>query len=83
MYRLYHLHHILDFAQFVAYSMKLALCRFSKDTKDTHNSPLVNNVVLVFLLLTLNIFHTFSSVSIVDFEQENGNWERDCNLIVL
>ena len=26
-------------------------------------------VVLVFLSLTLNIFHTFSSVSIVDFEQ--------------
>ena len=30
----------------------------------------VNNVVLVFLLLTLNIFQTFSSVPIVDFEHE-------------
>ena len=27
-----------------------------------------NNFVLVFLLLTLNIFHTFFSVCIVDFE---------------
>ena len=28
----------------------------------------------MFLLLTLNIFHTFFSVSIVDFEQVNVNW---------
>ena len=28
----------------------------------------------MFLLLTLNIFHTFSGVSIVDFEQGNVNW---------
>ena len=27
------------------------------------------DVILVFLLLTLNIFHTFFYVSIVDFEQ--------------
>ena len=32
-------------------------------------------IVLVFCLLTLNIFHTFSyGVSIVDFEQVNINW---------
>ena len=31
------------------------------------------DVVLVFLLLTLNIFHTFSSLSIVDFDQLNVN----------
>ena len=30
-----------------------------------------SGVVLVFLLLTLNIFHTFYSVYIVDFEQVN------------
>ena len=29
---------------------------------------------IVFLLLTLNIFYTFSSVSVVDFEQENVWW---------
>ena len=34
----------------------------------------VVDAVLVFLLLTLNIFHTFSSVSIVDFQQVNGSW---------
>ena len=32
------------------------------------------DVVLVFLLLTLNIFDAFFSVSIVDFEQVNVNW---------
>ena len=36
----------------------------------------VNDLVLVFLLLTLNIFHTFSNVSIVGFEQVHLNWER-------
>ena len=34
----------------------------------------VIDVVLIILLLTLNIFHTFSSVSIVNFEQVNVNW---------
>ena len=29
------------------------------------------DVVLVFLLLTLNIFYTFSGVAIADFEQVN------------
>ena len=33
------------------------------------------DVVLVFLLLTLNNFTTFSKVSIVDFEQVNAGWE--------
>ena len=28
----------------------------------------------MFLLLTLNVFHTFSSVSIVDFKQVNFSW---------
>ena len=36
----------------------------------------VNGVVLVFLLLTLNIFHTFFSVFVVDFEQVNVSWDR-------
>ena len=31
----------------------------------------VNDVALVFLLLTLNLFHTCFSVSIADFEQVN------------
>ena len=37
-------------------------------------------VALVFLLLTLNILHFFSSFSIVDFEQENVNWETNREL---
>ena len=28
----------------------------------------------MFLLLTLNIFHTFSNVSVADFEQVNITW---------
>ena len=32
------------------------------------------DVILVFLLLTLNIFHTFSSVPVVDFKQVNVSW---------
>ena len=36
-----------------------------------------NDVVLVFSLLTVNIFHTFSSVSIVDFDEEvNVSWDK-------
>ena len=34
----------------------------------------VNNITLVSLLLTLNIFHSFSSVSIVNFEGVNVCW---------
>ena len=37
-------------------------------------------VVLVFLLLTLNILHTFSSDSIFYFEQVNVNWEELHNI---
>ena len=33
------------------------------------------DVSLIFLLLTLNIFHTFYSVSIVGFEQVNVSWD--------
>ena len=33
-----------------------------------------NDVVLMFLLLTLNILYTFSSVSTVDLEQVNVSW---------
>ena len=39
----------------------------------------VDDVVLVFLLLILNIFHTFFSVSIVDFEQVNACWKMIWN----
>ena len=42
--------------------------------KNTRTTSL--NVVLVFLLLTLNIFHFFSSVSIVDFEQVIASWDE-------
>ena len=34
----------------------------------------ITRVVLMFLLLTLNIFHTFFSVSTVYFEQVNVCW---------
>ena len=43
-----------------------------RKTKKHQNN--VINVVLVLLWLTLAIFHTFFSVSIVEFEQVNVNW---------
>ena len=51
-----------------------------RNTKKLRNIFKVNNknVVLVFLLLTLNIFHTFFRVSIVDFEQVNVNFVHTC-----
>ena len=36
----------------------------------------VNDVVLVSLLLTLNIFHTFLIFFFVNFELVNISWER-------
>ena len=39
------------------------------NNKDTRTTCLDVDVILVSLLLTLNIFHTFSSIFIVDFEQ--------------
>ena len=38
---------------------------------------LIRDVVQVFLLLNLKIFHTFLSVSIVDFKQKIVSWESD------
>ena len=37
--------------------------------------PSCNDIVLVFLFLTLNIFYTFFLVFIVDFEQVNISWD--------
>ena len=40
----------------------------------SYNKNTRKEVVLVFLWLTLNIFHTFFSVSLVDFGQLNVSW---------
>ena len=56
----------------------ISLPKIGKSTSSRSATAVFNNdyVVLVFLLLTLNIFYTpFSSVSIADFEQVNINWE--------
>ena len=48
------------------------MCEICSDlTIKTPNN--INDVVLVFLLLTLNLFHHISQ-SFVDFEQVNVNW---------
>ena len=44
---------------------------FKVNNIDTRTTP---DVVLVSLLLTLNIFHTLSSVPIVNFEHVNAYW---------
>ena len=36
----------------------------------------VNDLVLVLLLLSFNIYYTFSSASIVDFEQVDVSWVK-------
>ena len=41
----------------------------------------VTDVVLVFLLLSLNKFYTLFSVSIIHFEQVNVNWEVSCKFL--
>ena len=46
------------------------------ESEQWKNQNDVINLILVFLLLTLNIFHTFSNVSIVNFEQVHLNWEQ-------
>ena len=48
---------------------------------DTANIYLfkASDIVLLFLLLTLNIFHTFFRISIVDFEQVNISRVVFCN----
>ena len=47
-----------------------------KIIKDNNKDTNINNVLLVSLLLTLNIFTLFSSVSIVDFEQVIICWVK-------
>ena len=55
---------------------------FEVNNKDTRMRPMVSNdVVLASLLLTLNIFAHFSSVSIVNFEQINTGWENSVQAI--
>ena len=44
---------------------------FKFDNKDSITKSLIINVILMSLSLTLNIFQTFSGISIVDFEQAN------------
>ena len=45
-----------------------------KNVKIVQANNNANNVVLVSLLLTLTYFISFSSISIVDFEQVNILW---------
>ena len=49
---------------------------FKVNNKDIRNDDVndVNDVVLLFLLLTLNIFQTICSVFIVNFEQVFVCW---------
>ena len=42
----------------------------------------ITGAVLVFLLLTLNIFHTLFCVSIVNFEKVNVTWDANTNAVL-
>ena len=52
----------------------LKTCSFIKKQPQHKCFPVID-IVLAFLLSTLNIFHTFFSVCIVDFEQVNVSRE--------
>ena len=45
---------------------------FKDNNKDTRTTPVVSCSGV--LLLTLNIFYTFSSVSVINFEHVNTGW---------
>ena len=47
---------------------------FKVDNEETRRSSF-NEIVVVSLLLTFDIFHTFSSFSIIDLEQEIAFWK--------
>ena len=53
---------------------KSAIKTLEKNVKIVQANNNANNVVLVSLLLTLTYFISFSSISIVDFEQVNILW---------
>ena len=69
-------------AQYVFYYVSLKYYRASiylfkvnnRSNRKTKKYETCPNDVLVFLLLTLNIFHTFHVVSVIDFEQANVSW---------
>ena len=56
----------------------VACSKFTRETLEQGvkyvKLTMANDVVLVSLLLTLNIFHICSSVSIVNFEHGNAGW---------
>ena len=65
--------HITECTQLTFIWLKSLIETIEKNVKD------VNNVVLVFLLTTLNIFSTFFSVAIDNFEQVNASRANSSN----
>ena len=65
----------VDLSQLAFTCSKLAIETVEQGVKDMFkiNIRTTPGVVLVSLMLTLNIFHTFSSVSIVNFELVNAD----------
>ena len=64
--------------------MNLFTCPCSKSTKETLEKCVkYDEVVLMSLLLTLNIFYIFFNTPIVAFEQVNVNWPEMLNRIVM
>ena len=65
--------HITEYTQLTFIWLKSLIETIEKNVKD------VNNVVLVFLLTTLNIFYTFFSAPIGNFEQVNARRANSSN----
>ena len=50
---------------------------FKVNNKDTRTTPIVNGIVLVSLLLTLNIFHNLFYCFVVNFKRVIASWVSD------
>ena len=63
-------------------SAGIYLLKVNDTNTRTRCEIMANGVALVSFLLTLNIFHTFSSVSIVNFEPVNAEFLKRIWLIL-
>ena len=65
---------------------------FKVNNKDTKTMPLLSGIVLVSLMLTLNMFHTFVLVFLLltlgrwmpagMWKQKKVSWNKDCGVII-
>ena len=68
---------------FLMQSIFTVFIKILTQLKFTCSKSTIETLKKVLLLLPLNIFHTFSKVSLVDSEQVNISWESNpCTLLL-